>query len=312
MTLVAQTIPSPRVFPAATAAIATRGFVELDDRIAGAVGGVAVVRGPSREAAEAAGAHVARRARAVGLCAIEARSTAGAPLWREVASRLGVSSLAGDPADAADTIARAANLRRAMIVAALPPAGSWDRAVAYALSSLVGAPPVVLVATSTDTADDLHADAYEINATLDPLERLRWWTALAESAHLDVPADAVAALDAWWQNARHAPLARAGVGASLGVGPEALATMLALVARAWQAADVAVFGTQPGALEALARAGATRTDGGDGRRLGHDRSRLGEPRRCSGRRRLDGGPRDRGARAHPALRAGPLGARSGR
>jgi transcriptional regulator with GAF, ATPase, and Fis domain/tetratricopeptide (TPR) repeat protein len=262
MTLVAQPLSTPRVFPAATSTIAARGFVELDDRVASAACGVVVVRAPSREAADAMGAHVARRARAGGLCTIEARSALGAPLWREVASRLGVGTLAGDPNDAAEAIARAATLRRAIVVAALPPQGTWDRQVAYVLSSLVAAPPVILVATSNETADDLHADVYEINATLDPLERLRWWTAVAEAAHLDVAADAIASLDSWWQNARHAPLARTGTDVALDGAPEKLATMLALASRAWPTADVAFLGADPGAVEALARAGAARTDGG--------------------------------------------------
>jgi transcriptional regulator with GAF, ATPase, and Fis domain/tetratricopeptide (TPR) repeat protein len=262
MTLVAQPLPSPRVFPAATSSIAARGFIELDDRVASAIGGVVVVRAPSREAADAMGAHVARRARAGGLCAIEAKSSLGAPLWREVALRLGVGALAGDPTDAAEAIARAATLRRAVVVAALPTVGSWDRAVASALSAVVAAPPVVLVATSAETADDLHATVYEINATLDPLERLRWWTAVAEAAHVDVTADAIASLDSWWQNARRAPLARTGLGLSLDGALESLATSLALAARAWPVADIALLGSDSATIEALVRVGAARTDGG--------------------------------------------------
>ncbi|HEY3818576.1 MAG TPA: sigma 54-interacting transcriptional regulator [Polyangiaceae bacterium] len=258
----AHPLPAPRVFPAATSSIAPRGFVELDDRVASAACGVVVVRAPSREAAGAMGAHVARRARAGGLCTIEARSGLGAPLWREVASRLGVGALPGDPADAAEAIARAATLRRAIVVAALPAAGTWDRQVAYVLSSLAAAPPVILVAASSETADDLRADVYEINATLDPLERLRWWTAVAEAAHLDVAADAIASLDSWWQNARQAPLARAGTGAALDDAAEKLTTRLALASRAWPTAEIASLGADCAAVEALARAGAARTDGG--------------------------------------------------
>ncbi|HEY5242863.1 MAG TPA: hypothetical protein VIJ22_15395, partial [Polyangiaceae bacterium] len=248
MTLVAHPLPAARVFPAANATIAAHGFVELDDRVASAACGVVVVRAPSREAADAVGAHVGRRARAGGLCTIEARSALGAPLWREVASRLGVGALPGDPADAAEAIARAATLRRAIVVAALPPPGTWDRQVAYVMSSLAAPPPVILVATSNETADDLRADVYEINATLDPLERLRWWTAVGEAAHLDVAADAIASLDSWWQNARRAPLARSGTGATLDAAPEKLATVLALASRAWPTADVAHLGADPASV----------------------------------------------------------------
>jgi DNA-binding NtrC family response regulator/tetratricopeptide (TPR) repeat protein len=256
-------LASPRASsPVATSTAGPRGFIELDDRVATGAGGFVVVRASSREAAAAMGAHVARRARAAGFYAIEARSALGAPLWREVASRLGVGALAGDPSDAAEAIARAASLRRAVVVAALPPAAAWDRAVAYAMASLVAAPAVFLVASGADTADDLRADVYEVSGTLDPLERLRWWCCLAEAAHVDIPADAIASLDSWWQNARRASLARTGADALLAPASESLAARLTLAARAWQAADVAALGCQPGAVEDLARAGAVTIDGG--------------------------------------------------
>jgi transcriptional regulator with GAF, ATPase, and Fis domain/tetratricopeptide (TPR) repeat protein len=256
-------LASPRASsPVATSTAGPRGFIELDDRVATGAGGFVVVRASSREAAAAMGAHVARRARAAGFYAIEARSALGAPLWREVASRLGVGALAGDPGDAAEAIARAASLRRAVVVAALPPAAAWDRAVAYAMASLVAAPAVFLVASGADTADDLRADVYEVSGTLDPLERLRWWCCLAEAAHVDIPADAIASLDSWWQNARRASLARTGADAFLAPTSESLAARLTLAARAWQVADVAALGCEPGAIEGLARAGAVRIDGG--------------------------------------------------
>jgi transcriptional regulator with GAF, ATPase, and Fis domain/tetratricopeptide (TPR) repeat protein len=261
MTLVAHPLSSPRVFPAAISTIAPRGFVELDDRVATGTGGVVVVRAPSPEAASAMGSHMARRARAAGLCAIEARSALGAPLWREVASRLGVGMLAGDPADAAEAIARAASLRRALVVALLPPVGSWDRAVAQAMASRTP-PPVLLVTSSNESVEDLQADVYEVSATLDPLERLRWWTAVAEAAHVEIGADAIASLDSWWRNARHAPLTRTGADALLGPAAESLATRLALAARAWPAADVAILGADVSAVEVLARIGGVKTEGG--------------------------------------------------
>jgi transcriptional regulator with GAF, ATPase, and Fis domain len=262
MNLLAHSLSSPRTFPAATSALGPRGFIDLDDRVVAGVGGVAVVRAPSREAAEAMGAHLARRARALGQCTIEARSGLGAPLWREVASRLGVGTLAGDPTEAAAAVARAALLRRAVVVAALPAAGTWDRAVAHAMTSLASPPPVFLVASSGEAVDDLRADPFEISGTLDPLERARWWSAVAEAAHLDVAADAIAALEGWWQNARHAPLAPARGDLQLGPAFESLAVRLALAARAWPTADVTILGAEPGAVEGLARAGAVSTHGG--------------------------------------------------
>jgi transcriptional regulator with GAF, ATPase, and Fis domain/tetratricopeptide (TPR) repeat protein len=254
--------PSRAFFPAATSAITVRGFIDLDDRVAAGTGGVVIVRACSRESAEAMGAHLARRARGAGFCAIEARSAPAAPLWREVASRLGVGALAGDPTDAAEAVVHAAALRRAVVVAALPPAGTWDRAVAYAMSSLDAASPVFLVTSGADAADDLRTDVYEVSGTLDPLERLRWWSSVAEAAHLDVPSDAIASLDMWWQNARHASLMRSGADAFLGPASAALVTRLALAGRAWDAADVAALGCEPGSVESLARAGALNTEGG--------------------------------------------------
>src|SRR5579859_4422615 len=264
MTLVAYPLPTPRVFPAASSTIAARGFVELDDRICGAQGGVAVVRAPSREAALAMGAHAARRARAAGLHAIETRASAGAPLWREVASRVGVGALASDPIDAADAIARAALLRRAVVVAALPADGSWDRAVAAALAAqpVTSSPPIVLLALATDGTDDLQAETYDVGSTLNAAELPRWWSALADAAQTEVTADDLASLETWWHNARHASLARATLDASLGEGAQHLACMLSLVGRAWPTTDVSLLGADPGAVEALARAGAARVAAG--------------------------------------------------
>ncbi|HEY8041884.1 MAG TPA: sigma 54-interacting transcriptional regulator [Polyangiaceae bacterium] len=262
MTLVAYPLSSPRVFPAAPSAIAARGFVELDDRVAAGTGGVVVVRAPSHETAEAMGAHVARRARASGMFAIEARAAQGAPLWREVASRLGVGTLASDPVEAADAIARAAALRRAVVVATLPARGTWDRAVACELTTLGTAPAVVLVATGVDGTEDLAVDLFEIGATLDDVERQRWWVGIADAANVDVTADALATLDAWWSNARHAPTSRSQGGAVLGAGAEKLAAMLALAGRAWPAEDLAFLGADDGAVAALAHAGAARAAGG--------------------------------------------------
>jgi transcriptional regulator with GAF, ATPase, and Fis domain/tetratricopeptide (TPR) repeat protein len=262
MTLVAYPLTTPRAFAAAAPTVAARGFVELDDRIASTIGGVMVVRAPSRDAANAVGAHVARRARAAGLHVIEARAWRGTPLWREVASRLGIGVLASDPCEAAEAVARAATQRRALVVAELSGAGSWDRAVACATSALAAPPPVVLLAAGAEGADDLQADVYDVGAALDASERLRWWAALADAAQTDVAVDALASLDAWWENARRAPLARAASDAPLDGDAATVAMMLALVGRAWPAADAALLGVGDGALQAVVRAGVARCTGG--------------------------------------------------
>jgi transcriptional regulator with GAF, ATPase, and Fis domain/tetratricopeptide (TPR) repeat protein len=262
MTLVAYPLSTPRGFTAAAQATAARGFVDLDERVASALGGVCVVRTPSQEAAGAVGAHVARRACSAGMCVIEARVGRGTPLWREVASRLGLGVLGSDPCDAAEAIARAALQRRALVVSALPGVGSWDRAVASALSALTARPPIVLVAASAEGTDDLQAEVYDIGATLDADERPRWWSALADAAQAEVGVDALESLDAWWQNARRTPLARGTVDALLDGEAARAATMLALVGRAWPAADAALLGVGESALHALARHGAARLAGG--------------------------------------------------
>ena len=262
MTLVAYPLSTPRAFAAAAPTTAARGFVELDDRVCSALAGVSVVRAPSHEAAAAIGAHVARRARSAGLHVLEARAWHGTPLWREVASRLGIGVLASDPYEAADTIARVAGQRRALVVGSLPAVGTWDRAVAGALSGLAAAPPVVLVCSGAETTDDLHAESYEIGATLDETERTRWWAALADAAQAEVSVDAVASLDAWWNNARRAPLARPTSEATLDVDATRVATLLALVGRAWPAADAVLLGLDEAALQAIARVGAARCTGG--------------------------------------------------
>ncbi|HEY6463363.1 MAG TPA: hypothetical protein VIY73_24520, partial [Polyangiaceae bacterium] len=171
MTLVAHPLSSPRAFPAApSTSAAANGFAALDERVAAGTPGVMLVRAPSREAAEAIGAHVARRARATGYSAIEARATRASPLFREVASRVGLTVLPNDPAEAADAIARAAVQRHAVIVAALPPPGVWDRAVASAISTLSPSVAMVLLVTGAEPAEDLRVDDYDVGTALDAAE----------------------------------------------------------------------------------------------------------------------------------------------
>ncbi|HEY1694773.1 MAG TPA: sigma 54-interacting transcriptional regulator [Polyangiaceae bacterium] len=263
MTPVAHPLSSPRAFPAAPSTSATaNGFAALDERVAAGTPGVVLVRASSPEAVEAIGAHVARRARATGFNAIEARATRASPLFREVASRVGLTVLPNDPAEAADAIARAAGQRHAVIVAALPPPGGWDRAVASAISTLSPSIAVVLLATGAELAEDLRADDYDVGTALDAGELARWWAALAESAQGDVSGDEVATLEAWWANARQVPMVRAAADGVLTPSAEHLARLLALASRGWPVADVAFLGAEEGAAEALARTGAARLDGG--------------------------------------------------
>ena len=267
MTLVAQPLPTPRVSPAAPASSASapgRGFVELDERVSSGASGVCVVKAPSREVASAVAAHLVRRGPGCGLFVVEARGGHGTPLWREVASRLGVGQLASDPAGAADAIARAAAQRRALIVAELPDARTqtWDRAVARELAGITGVSPIVLIAATAEGTDDLRADVHEVGATVDAAERQRWWAAVAQAAQAEVSTDAIASLDSWWDNARNAPLARVSAHGALDAAGERLVTALALAGRGWPVADVACLGAEQTAVEALVRAGAARAAGG--------------------------------------------------
>jgi transcriptional regulator with GAF, ATPase, and Fis domain len=258
MTLVAYPLPLPRAQAAAAPATRAQGFVDLDERVASGATGLVIVRTPSREVADALSAHLARRASATGCLAIEARARAGAPLWREVALRLGIGDLPGHPEAAADAIAHAALMRHAVVVAPIPMARAWDRAVATELGSMQSGPAVVLLAIDGTSTDDLHADVYEIGATLDVDERRRWWAALAEAVVTDIPSSSLASLDAWWEAARRCPPTRATIDAALKPGPRGFVTALALVGRVWPVADAALLGADEGTVEALERSGAAR------------------------------------------------------
>ena len=234
----------------------SRSFVELDDRVASGQGGIAIVLSPSQETADAIAAHVARRARAAGIIAMEPRARSGTPLWREVASRLGIRRQGSDPFEAASTIARAATLRRIHVVATLPRAGSWDRDVACRLASLADCPPVVFVAPDFEVCDDLRADTYEVGATLDAAGRRRWWAALGESAQTEVAPEAISSLEAWWRNARGASAAPQPSAATTAPESERVLAALSLAARAWPAAELAALGADQARIDILVRAGA--------------------------------------------------------
>src|SRR5437868_1076253 len=91
-------------FTSSAASNASRGFGDLDERVVTAPTGVLVVHAPTRQAAQAAGAHVARRVAALGANALEARARDGAPLWREIATMLGLGSISCDPFKCAEEI----------------------------------------------------------------------------------------------------------------------------------------------------------------------------------------------------------------
>jgi transcriptional regulator with GAF, ATPase, and Fis domain len=262
MTLVAYPLPSPRVHAAAAPSAPARGFVELDERVTTALPGMVLVRAPSEEAAAAVGAHLARRATAMGGFAVEARGRAGCPLWREVGEKLGIGVLPGDPTAAADAIAHVAQMRRALVIAPLPAQTGWDRAVTTELASMETPPAIVLLSTGSRSGDDLGLEVFEVGAELEAGERQRWWAALTQAAMSEVAFESLASLDAWWDGARRSPAAREAIDAALPPGARRLLATLALAARPWPVADVALLGADSEAVEALTRAGAARADRG--------------------------------------------------
>jgi transcriptional regulator with GAF, ATPase, and Fis domain/tetratricopeptide (TPR) repeat protein len=261
MTLVAYPLSSPRGHAAAPARAPVRGFVELDERVQGGTLGMVIVHAPSEAAATAVGAHLARRATGAGGFVVGARTRPGCPLWREVAAKLGIGVLPGDPAAAADAIAQAALVRRALVVAPLPSLPGWDRSVALELASMAARPAIALLCTDARPSDDLGLEVFEVGATLDATERPRWWAALTQVAMSEVGFDSLASLDAWWDGARRASDARESVDAALPPASRRLLAALALAGRAWPKGDVSLLGATETVVDALTHAGAVRAEG---------------------------------------------------
>ncbi len=198
--------PSSGPFASAAASQAPQTLSELDERLAAGLPGVLLARAP-RGVTEALLAHAARRAKGAGRLAVIARAHEGVPLWQEVAFRLGAPRLACSPARCAEQIATAALLRRALIVAPLPVAGSWDRAVAVELAALASPPSVLFVSDGADAAGDIAGERFEVTATLDEGEKRRWWSAVADEARAMLASDDLAQLDSWWSAVKRASVA---------------------------------------------------------------------------------------------------------
>ena len=239
----------------------------LDERLSVGLPGILLARAP-REIVEALLAHGARRARSAGRVAVAARAHQGAPLWQEVAARLLLRKLPSDPAKCADQIASAAHLRRAVVVARLPRAGSWDRAVAVELSALANAPLVLFVADGDEDASDLRAERFDVAPTLDDDGKRRWWSAIAEEAYERAAGDDLAQLESWWGGVKRVALApEAPEGEELPEMGRALFTALGLAGRSWPVAQLSALGvtgewSTGDALASLAGVGALQNVGG--------------------------------------------------
>ena len=269
MTLSAYSLASPLSSPlgalrrdeAGAAPAGSRGgFAALDDRVAAPEkGGILFVHAPSPDAGVAAGAHVGRRAAASGGFVLSLRARVGAPLWREVASQLGLARVSSQPRVCAEEIAQAAVPKRAVIIAPLPPAGSWDRLVAQEVAHLALPPLVVFLTDGAEAASDLRADAFDIGATLDHSEMGRWWAAVADQAHAELVTDDLAALEAWWGAMRRVEVPCVQQANALPDEGRVLFTGLALAARSWPAGELAALLSRASpatALAALEQAGA--------------------------------------------------------
>src|SRR5579863_4956365 len=141
--LASSTPPASRPPSAATPAVA--GFADLDDRLRSGAPGVLLVHVACAGAASAVAAHVARCARSMGANVIQGQSRPGAPLWRDIAVRLGIPGVDCGPKQCAAQIAANASGHRAIIVAPLPWIGTWDRTVASELCSAPSTHLTVLV-----------------------------------------------------------------------------------------------------------------------------------------------------------------------
>ena len=213
------------------------GFVELDDRVLGGNPGIILVIAPTVEIAEAAGAHVARRAAVRGLAFLHTRSRAGSPLFREVQAELGLTCSC-DVSASANEIAQIA----ATLIVSLPRAGTWDRAVLHDVvramvanpaspAATPGTPPrsfshpdshsrqgllLVLLSVDGDTASglagfpdlpetrgDLELESFDVGEKMGAEARRRWFAAVAERACVDVGVEDLATLDSSFAGLRH-------------------------------------------------------------------------------------------------------------
>jgi DNA-binding NtrC family response regulator/tetratricopeptide (TPR) repeat protein len=163
------------------------------------------VRAPS-DAHDALIAHAARRLRTSGFATFEGLRAGGSPIFREIAARAGVTVPPLDAEACAEAIVHALPTPRAALVFPLPAEGTWDHAVAVALSR---APNLLLFATTEAQAEiEPHlsnARIFDVAPELSTEDKLKWLSAIAEEALSEVPPTDVRALEAWWRSARQVP-----------------------------------------------------------------------------------------------------------
>ena len=238
-------------------------FVDFDERLVGCDArnaqtsplGVMIVRA-SHEVQAAIIAHAARRLCASGWLPVDASSAAGsrggAPLFREIATQLGLAVVPSDPHACADEITRAAFAKQAAIIAILPKEGTWDRAVANELVHTARSGLVIFV-TGTDVrdtrafADASAADAasittFDLGSDLTSADKLRWLGAVAEEAHAQLPGRDIRTLEAWWARARRVLPADASELHGLSETARGVLACLALAGRSLPVASLETLG----------------------------------------------------------------------
>ena len=263
----------------------SRAFVDFDERLVASPGstagiaGVVVVRAP-QDVHAALLAHTARRVRTSGwspvvdgrvdrLSSVLVVPT-GAPIFREIASQLGLpgaSLISSEPQTFAEAIAQAASVARAAIVAPLPREGTWDRAVAGELVRIAnGGRGLVIFVTAAEIPswEGVAVSAFDLSAVLTASDKLRWLSAVAEEAQVDLPGQDIRTLEAWWAKARRVTGAEGASlveAAHLGEAARAVLTCLALAGRSLSVVSIATLGDDAvaGVDELLAAALVTRS-----------------------------------------------------
>ena len=195
-----------------------------------------------------------------------------APLFRELATQLGLGAVSSDPHACADAIVQAAAAKHAAIVAALPRDGSWDRAVATELVRIITRGVVVFVTTGDlaqitllNGTEGVSLATFDLSSELTAADKLRWLSAVAQEAQVELPGQDIRSLEAWWSKARRvAPSDPATLleSANLSEAARGVLACLALAGRSLPLATLATLGDDAvAAVDELVSASlATRTN----------------------------------------------------
>jgi transcriptional regulator with GAF, ATPase, and Fis domain len=241
-------------------ALASFDFAALDERVTSGHGGVLLVHVVDDRTIEALRAHLVRRARSSCSLVISAH---GDPVWREVATRLGIAKVDCTPAACAAQLASATQGRRAAILVTLPRNGTWDRAVTAELSQHQeeGRVPLVVVLVPTiEPVRDVRGDVYEVSPSLDEADKKRWVATLAADALASLRHDDLVGLESWWSAAKHvAPRAEI---TEVPLEGRSLFLALSLSARGWHEHDLPLLGCSAAALRALEVSGLVSNERG--------------------------------------------------